>query len=126
MNLPIVNAGTPPPPPSTPPPPIALDLLVQAENEIFVRGDGLFAELGGHLRITGTAENPNPEGGFRLIRGNFSLAGTNLQFNQGDVSFNGNGFMPTLNLVATTVTTNNNTATLTVGGTAAKPTITAE
>ena len=123
-NLPIVNAGTPPPPPSTPPPPVALDLLVQAENEIFVRGDGLFAELGGHLRITGTAENPNPEGGFQLIRGNFSLAGTNLQFNQGDVSFNGNGFMPTLNLVATTVTTNNNTATLTVGGTAAKPTIT--
>ncbi len=103
-NLPIVIAGTPPPPPPTPPPPVALDLRMSADNQIFVRGDGLFAELGGHLRITGTAAAPDPEGGFDLIRGNFSLAGTNLQFTRGTVSFTGDGFMPSLDLEATTTT----------------------
>jgi translocation and assembly module TamB len=123
-DLPILNAGQAPPPPPTPPPPVALDILVRAGSKIFVRGDGLFAELGGRLRITGTAANPDPEGGFDLIRGNFSLAGKSLQFTQGTVSFNGDGFMPTLDLEATTTSSNNATATLTVGGTAAKPTIT--
>ena len=124
-NLPIINAGEKPPPPPAPPPPINLNLTVSAKNQIFVRGDGLFAELGGRLRITGTAADPDPEGGFDLIRGNFSLAGKTLQFTQGTVSFNGDGFMPTLDLEASTVTTDNNTtATLIVGGTAAKPTIT--
>jgi translocation and assembly module TamB len=47
-----------------------------------------------------------------------------LQFTKGVVSFNGAGFMPTLDLEATTYTTNNATATLIIGGTAAKPTIT--
>jgi translocation and assembly module TamB len=123
-DLPILNAGQPPPPPPAPPPPVALNILVRATNQIFVRGDGLFAELGGRLRITGTAANPNPEGGFELIRGNFSLASKTLQFTQGNVSFNGDGFMPTLDLEATTTSSNNTTATLTVGGTAARPTIT--
>ncbi len=123
-NLPIVYAGQKPPTPPTPPPPVALDLTITAENRIFVRGDGLFAELSGHLHIGGTAGNPVPEGGFELIRGNFSLAGTTLQFTRGQVGFNGAGFMPTLDLEASSVTTNNNTATLIVGGTAAKPSIT--
>jgi translocation and assembly module TamB len=123
-NLPIINAGEKPPPPPEPPPPVALDLTVTAANKIFVRGDGLFAVLGGSVHIGGTAADPVPEGGFDLIRGDFSLAGTNLQFTQGNVSFNGAGFMPALDLEATTVTTDNNTATLIVGGTAAKPTIT--
>ena len=123
-NLTIINAGAKPPPPPPPPPPVALDLLVTAKNQIFVRGDGLFAELGGRLRITGTATNPNPEGGFELIRGNFSLAGTTLQFTKGNVGFNGAGFMPTLDFEASTVTNNSTTATLIIGGTAAKPTIT--
>jgi translocation and assembly module TamB len=122
-NLPIVNAGAPPPPPAPKPLPISVDLTVTAPSQIFVRGDGLFAELGGQLRVTGTAADPDPEGGFQLIRGNFSLAGKNLQFTQGNVSFNGDGFMPTLDLEATSVTSTT-TATLIVGGTAAQPTIT--
>ncbi len=123
-NLTIINAGEPPPPPPAPRPPIAIDLEITAPNKIFVRGDGLFAELGGKFRITGTAAHPNPEGGFTLIRGDFSLAGTALQFTQGTVSFNGDGFMPSLDLEATSTAANNTTATLIVGGTAAKPTIT--
>ncbi|HVE21221.1 MAG TPA: translocation/assembly module TamB domain-containing protein [Acidocella sp.] len=123
-NLPIIYPGQAPPPPPTPPPPVALDLTISATNRIFVRGDGLFAELGGHLHIGGTADRPDPEGGFELIRGNLSLAGKTLQFSKGQIGFNGAGFMPTLDLEATTVTTTNNTASLIIGGTAAQPKIT--
>jgi translocation and assembly module TamB len=123
-NLPIIDAGQPPPPPPAPPPPIALDLTIKAKNRIFVRGDGLFAELGGKVHLTGTAANPDPEGGFTLIRGNFALAGKTLQFTQGTIDFTGDGFIPTLDLEATITTTSNTTASLIVGGTAEKPTIT--
>ncbi len=122
-DLPILNRGETPPPPPAPPPNIGLNLLIHAKDRIFVRGDGLFAELGGRLRITGTAAAPDPEGGFTLIRGDFSLAGRNLQFTQGTVGFNGDGFMPTLDLEAT-ATNSSVTSTLIVGGTAAAPTIT--
>jgi translocation and assembly module TamB len=123
-NLPIINAGEAPPPPAPPPPPIALNLTIKAKNQIFIRGDGLFAELGGKVHITGTADDPNPAGGFTLIRGNFALAGKTLQFTQGTVDFTGDGFIPTLDLEATTTTTSNTTASLIIGGTAEKPTIT--
>ena len=124
VNLPIYRPGEKPPPPPAPPPDVALDLLIHARNQIFIRGDGLFAELGGRLNIGGTAANPLPSGGFTLIRGDFSLAGKTLQFTKGVVGFNGAEFMPTLDLEATTYTTGSNTATLIIGGTAAKPTIT--
>ena len=122
-NLPILNRGAKPPPPPPPAPDIALALGLNAANQIFIRGDGLFAELGGHMRITGTAAHPNPQGGFTLIRGSFSLTGKTLQFTQGTISFNGDGFMPTLDLEAST-TNAGTTAILVIGGTAAKPTIT--
>lgn len=125
-NLPIHNTSEPPPAPKSiapPAPPIRLALDVRAKNQIFIRGDGLFAELGGDIKVGGTADNPQPSGGFHLIRGNFSLAGKTLQFTSGKIDFNGGGFIPALDLEATTATSNNGTATLTIGGTAAKPKI---
>ncbi len=123
-DLPIITAGQPPPPPPAPPPDIALNLHVTGRNQIFVRGNGIFAELGGDAHITGTLAAPNPQGGFDLIRGYLSLTGKNLNFTKGSVSFNGAGFMPALDLEATSTSTSNVTATLIVGGTAAKPMIT--
>jgi translocation and assembly module TamB len=123
-NLPIVYAGQPPPPPSPPPPAIGLDLIVRADNKIFIRGDGLFAEFAGRVHVTGTADNALPEGGFKLVRGDFSLAGKSLQFTKGSVEFTGDGFTPTLDLEATAATSTNGTATLIIGGTAARPAIT--
>jgi translocation and assembly module TamB len=122
-DLPILNEGEKPPPPPSPAPPVSLDLTMRAKNQIFIRGDGLFAELGGKLRIGGTAAHPDPEGGFTLVRGNFALAGKTLQLTSGTISFNGDGFIPSLDLEATT-TTNTSTASLIIGGTADKPTIT--
>lgn len=125
-NLPIHNASAPPPParPHPPAPPVNLALDVRAKNQIFIRGDGLFAELGGHIKVGGTLADPQPSGGFKLIRGNFSLAGKALEFTSGQIEFNGGGFIPALDLEATTTTSNNGTATLVVGGTAEKPQIT--
>jgi translocation and assembly module TamB len=123
-DLTIINRGAAPPPAPPAPPNVALDLTLQAKNKIFLRGDGLFAELGGKLRITGTAANPDPEGGFLLRRGSYALAGKTLQFTSGTISFNGDGFIPSLDLEATTTTSTNTTASLIIGGTADKPTIT--
>lgn len=123
-NLPILNAGQAPPPLPAPPPPIALDLDVGARNQIFVRGDGLFAEFGGHVHLGGTMETPDPEGKFNLVRGEFALAGKSLQFTQGSIGFAGGGFVPTLDLVASASSAEVSNASLTLGGTAAKPVIT--
>ena len=123
-NLPIINDGEKPPPPPAPAPPIALNLDIRARNQIFIRGDGLFAELGGHIHMGGTLDALDPEGHFDMIRGTFALAGKNLQFTSGSISFAGDGFMPVLDLVASVSSATVSNASLTVGGTAAKPVIT--
>ncbi len=45
------------------------ELEVSAPNQVFVRGRGLDAELGGTLRLTGTTRDIVPSGAFNLIRG---------------------------------------------------------
>jgi translocation and assembly module TamB len=122
--LEVRHSGQPPPPPPAPPPDIALDLTVTAPGQVFVRGRGLFAEAAGRLHIGGTAAAPVPTGGFRLVRGQFNLAGTALQFTSGTVRFEGSGKLdPALHLVASS-TSGNIIATLTVSGFASAPKIT--
>ena len=113
----------PPPPASTP---IALDLTIDAPEQIFVRGHGLDAEMGGDLRLSGSSRTPQIGGGFDLRHGTFSLAGQSLNFTSGRVAFDGFGLAakldPTINFVAES-TANNVTATLTIGGYADAPKI---
>ena len=104
---------------------VALDLAVNAPGEIFVRGHGLDATLGGDLHVTGTAAAPVIEGGFHLRRGTFSLAGVNLTFTKGDVGFNGTTegkLDPTIDFAAQSVV-NQYTAELDVTGYASSPKI---
>ncbi|MEE3501589.1 translocation/assembly module TamB domain-containing protein [Acidiphilium acidophilum] len=119
----IIRPGAKPPPPPTPAPPIGLDLNVVAKNQVFIRGDGIFANLGGALHLAGTAAHPVPSGGFHLIRGYFSLGGKNLKFTKGTFDFNGGGFMPTLDLEATNSSADGITSTLAVTGTPTAPKI---
>ncbi len=124
----VIKPGEKPPPPPAPNAPsktIALDLSVHAPGEIFVRGHGLDATLGGDLHVGGTAASPIIEGAFNLRRGTFSLAGVNLTFTKGDVGFNGttNGKLdPTIDFAAQSVV-NQYTAELDVTGYASKPKI---
>lgn len=127
VTIPVRTAGQPPPKPQPPSKMLAdlnINLTVVAPQQIFIRGRGLNAELGGTIRITGTTANMLPSGGFKLIRGNFNLVGNTLDFTSGDIDFNGASISnPALNLVATSISSTM-TATLTVGGTARDPKIT--
>jgi translocation and assembly module TamB len=125
-SVPVLNVRLPnqkPPPPPAPAPDIAMNVTVNAPEQIFVRGRGLDAELGGQVHLQGTLANLQPSGGFHLRRGTFSLAGQTLTFSKGEVGFAGDGLTdPSLDFVANA---NNGTivATLEITGTAKAPKI---
>lgn len=80
---------------------LRLDLNIDAPARIFVRGRGLDAELGGSIRLTGPITSVQPVGGFRMIRGRFSILTQRLTFDEGTVTLTGD-LDPTLNFVART------------------------
>lgn len=127
VTIPTRIAGAPPPKPKAPSKMLAtigLDLTIHAPRQVYVRGRGLNAELGGTVRIGGTTTAMRSSGGFQLIRGSFNLVGNTLNFTSGSIDFNGGEITnPALHLVATSVGSNM-VATLTVGGTARDPKIT--
>jgi len=122
----VRRPGAKPPPPAALSQPIALALTIAAPEQVFVRGHGVDAEMGGTLKIGGDAATPAISGGFDLRHGTFSLAGQPLNFTSGKVAFGGTGlankFDPTINFVAQS-TANSMTATLTVSGYADAPKI---
>jgi translocation and assembly module TamB len=124
--LPVRDAGAPavqPPPPATAPD-IALNLTLDAPNQVYIRGRGIDVELGGKIVFAGTAARPQPQGGLHLRRGTFSLAGTSLNLTEGTIDFTGGGLTnPQLKLVATSVSSTV-TATLTISGDVKNPKIT--
>jgi translocation and assembly module TamB len=101
--------------------PISLDLRVLAPNGIFVRGRGIDAELGGELKIAGTAIDPQISGGFQMRRGRIIILTKRLDFTNGDITFGG-GLIPVLNMAADT-TSGQTTITVGVTGMANDPTI---
>ncbi|HEX2941424.1 MAG TPA: translocation/assembly module TamB domain-containing protein [Rhodopila sp.] len=124
--LPVRNPNAPPPPPPQPSETsnVALDLTIDAPQQVFIRGRGLFAEVGGKIHVGGTAAAPVPSGGLHLRRGQFTVIGTTLNFTEGTVSFAGAGISdPSIHFVAQSQTTTM-TAILTVSGTAKHPEIT--
>ncbi|MBT8409942.1 MAG: translocation/assembly module TamB domain-containing protein, partial [Alphaproteobacteria bacterium] len=80
-----------------------LDLVITAENQIFIRGRGLDAEMAGRLRLGGTTANILPIGQFNLVRGRLDILGKRLVLNDGLVQLQGN-FDPFIRLEATTQT----------------------
>lgn len=100
---------------------LRLALDVQAPNQIFVRGRGVDAELGGTLKITGTSAAPSVSGAFRMIRGRLEILGKRLDFASGTIGFGG-GLVPTLDLSAVSSASAAN-ITVTVSGSANDPEI---
>lgn len=98
-----------------------LDITVNANNAIFVRGFGLDAELGGSLRIAGTTANPQPVGAFQMRRGRIEVLGRRFDFTYGTLTFEGD-LDPVLDFEATTSTAEI-TATVLVSGPANDPDI---
>lgn len=118
------QAGPAAPPPKTTR--VALDLTLRSPGQIFVRGRGLEAEFQGSLKIGGTTGAPQVQGALEMRRGIFSLAGANLTFTSGTISFNGQALRsridPSLDLTAQQES-GGITATLKISGTASQPKI---
>jgi translocation and assembly module TamB len=113
----------PPPAPQEPERPTALDIVVDIPGRAFVRGRGLESEWGGTLTVSGTIDEPSLVGEFRLVRGEFALAGKTFELTNGIISFDGGSEMdPRLNIEAE-CTANNITAVISVRGRASRPEI---
>lgn len=69
--------------------PIALDLVISAPSQVFVRGRGIDAELGGELRLAGTTSDVVPSGAFTLVRGRMDILGKRLVLSRADLSLEG-------------------------------------
>ncbi|HTV53062.1 MAG TPA: translocation/assembly module TamB domain-containing protein [Steroidobacteraceae bacterium] len=121
--LDVTRPGQTPPPRSAKRLIIGLDLTLDAPRQVLVQGRGLDAEVGGEIRVRGTTADPHVSGGFELIRGTFTL-GVPLNFQSGEVSFNGRGLHgkidPTLDFTASTTVTDA-TVTLHISGFADAP-----
>jgi translocation and assembly module TamB len=124
--LPIAMPGAKPPPSSTSAAAlvVALNLTLDAPQQIFVRGRGLDVEFGGSMKLTGTTARLQAIGSLNLRRGVLNLAGRALDFKEGAITFNGSSITdPGIHLVAAS-TSANVVATLAVDGTAHDPKIT--
>jgi translocation and assembly module TamB len=87
------------PVPRTRPGGLLLDINLNAPNQVFVRGRGLDAEVGGSVRITGPIGDIQPVGAFELTRGRLSILGERVNFESGTVTLVGD-LDPQLNFVA--------------------------
>jgi len=107
--------------PEAPLPEMDLAVTVEAPRAVFVRGQGVDAELGGRLDLGGTIAAPQPVGGFALRRGTLSLLDRRLDVTRGTLGFDGT-LSPTLDFVATS-RVRDVALTATVSGPAAAPDI---
>jgi translocation and assembly module TamB len=78
-----------------------IDLTISAPREIYVRGRGLDAELGGTLRVTGTTADVVPVGQFSLIRGRIDILGKRFVLDEGQVALQG-ALTPWIRFLAST------------------------
>ncbi len=96
-----LERATPKARPTSRPSVLKLDVTVNAPNQIFIRGRGLDAELGGSIRLNGPVNNVSPTGAFDLRRGRLLILGQRLDLTQGRVTLSGD-LDPVLSLVAQT------------------------
>ena len=82
---------------------IALNLIIDAPRQIFVRGWGLDAEFGGKLEVKGTANDPKVYGDFEVVRGRYAEFGKKFKLARAKLKFSGSiPPSPTLDILAET------------------------
>lgn len=96
-----------------------LDIAISAPRQIFVRGRGLDAELGGALRLTGSTANVIPVGEFNLVRGRLDILGKRFNLSEGQVALQG-ALLPWIRFVAST-RQDDATTMITIEGDASEP-----
>lgn len=100
--------------------PYPLDITINAPSQVFIRGRGLDAELGGRLVLGGTTDNVIPTGQFDLVRGRLNILEQRFDLDEGAASLQG-GFVPFIRLVATTEAKTGTTVRIIVEGPADAP-----
>lgn len=81
--------------------PFALNITVAAPNQLFIRGRGLDAELGGQIQLRGTTDNVQPNGAFSLLRGRLDILGRRLTLTEATMAMEGD-LIPTVAIAAST------------------------
>lgn len=102
-------------------PSVGLDITINAPRQLFVRGRGIDAELGGHLTVRGTLADVQPVGSFTLIRGRVLVIGQRITLKEGTVTLQGD-LNPYLSLSATS-TSDSVSVTASIEGYASDPKI---
>jgi translocation and assembly module TamB len=96
-----------------------LDLAISAPGRIFIRGQGLDAELEGDIVLRGTLASPATQGAFRLRRGSMSVLAQRFDISSATLAFAGD-VDPALDIVSRTRAADI-MAIFTVTGTASAP-----
>ncbi len=76
-----------------------LNVAVNAPNQVFIRGRGLDAELGGRLVLRGRTDAIAPTGAFNLIRGRLDILGRRLTLSEATLQMQGR-LVPFLRIAA--------------------------
>lgn len=98
-----------------------LNVDVEADGRIFIRGRGVNAEAGGSLNIGGTLSDVRTVGAFTLVRGRIDILSKRLTLSRGNVTFSG-PLVPRLDFAATT-TSGTTEITVLVSGPADMPSV---
>ena len=98
-----------------------LDVTLSAPNQVFVRGRGLDAELGGTLILRGTTAKIAPSGAFNLLRGRLDILGRRLVLTEAQVQLQG-ALLPYVHIV-TGIESGGITSSVLIDGEATNPTV---
>ncbi|MBB3611961.1 translocation/assembly module TamB domain-containing protein [Rhizobium sp. BK602] len=101
---------------------LGIELQLDAPSQIFVRGRGIDAELGGSITVRGTAASPVVSGGFTMRRGRLTILSRRLDFTDTSKITFGGDLTPALNMEATS-SVSSTTITVDVTGLANDPQI---
>ena len=104
-------------------PAYALDITISAPQQVFIRGRGLDAELGGSLTLGGTTAQIVPVGEFELLRGRLSILQQRFELTEGSASLQGD-FTPFIRLVAMTTARTGTEVSIIVEGPLVEPLVT--
>ncbi len=99
-----------------------LDVSISAPNQVFIRGRGLDAELGGNLVLRGTSANIVPSGAFNLIRGRLDILGRRLVLTEAQIQMQG-ALVPYIHVLAA-VESDGITSSVQIEGDATSPAVT--
>lgn len=102
-------------------PAFPLDIVIDAPNQVFIRGRGLDAELGGRLILRGTTADVRPQGALTLIRGRLSLLGNRIDLTEARATLEGS-FDPYIAVAAQT-TVDDTSIQIRIDGQASNPEI---